>query len=122
MGGHEGEANQGVLGSACRGDDGVNEDALVKGALGDDEGLFEVADVERDDRALGLADFETCLTEAAQGVVRDVPELGDAFGLGLDDAQGFAGRCRGRRGVRGRLWSVPSWWLNRGAILEKPWK
>ena len=63
MGGHEGEAYQGVLGGACRGDHGVDEDALVKGALRDDEGLFQVTYVERDDRALGLANFKAGLAE-----------------------------------------------------------
>ncbi len=94
MGGHEGEADEGVLRGACRRDDGVDEHALVKGTLGNDEGFLQVSHIERDNWAFRLSNLEAGFLEAAEGVVGHIPELGDALRLLLDNVQGFQGRCR----------------------------
>ena len=55
MGGHEGEANQGVL--RCYGwrYDGVNEDAGFEELFNDEEGEVVVADEKGDDRRGGFS-------------------------------------------------------------------
>ena len=98
MGGHQGEADERIFRGACRRNHGVDEYALVKGPFGDDEGFLHVAHVKRDNRAFRVSNLEAGLFEAAEGIVGDIPQVGDALGFLLDNVQGFqgAGRCGGR--------------------------
>ena len=98
MGGHQGEADERIFRGACRRNHGVDEYALVKGPFGDDEGFLHVAHVQRDNRAFRVSNLEAGLFEAAEGIVGDIPQVGDALGFLLDNVQGLqgAGRCGGR--------------------------
>ena len=91
MGGHEAEADEGVLGGDGGRDDGVDEDALLEQIVGDTEGLEIVADEQRDDRRGGVADFGTHVAEAFESVVGDVPEVLLAPGLLNHDVDGLEG-------------------------------
>ena len=91
VGGHEGEAHQRVLRSACGWNDGVDEDAGIEGERGDEECLVGIAHIERYDGAFGLANLKALFAEALQCIVGDLPQGLDAFGLLLDDVQGLHG-------------------------------
>ncbi len=95
---HQREANQSILWCACRWDNRIDEDTTVEGELRHQEGLVAVADIERNDWALGLSNLEAFLAEAFQCIVRHVPQMLETPGLFLDDMKCLNGSgCCSRR-------------------------
>ena len=66
------------------------------------KGLFQVAHIERDDRALRVADFETFFFETFQRIVGHFPKRFETLRLLLEDVEGFECTSRRRGGVRRR--------------------
>ena len=90
MSGHQSETHERVLGCTSRRDDGIDEYTIVERQFGDDEGLVDVPNIEWDDGALGVANLESLLTGALEGIVGGFPEFLPSLGLGADDMQCLA--------------------------------
>ena len=101
MVGHQSKAYQGVCGCTCRGDNGVDEHTFFKCACSNDECLFQVAHIQGDDGALGIANFETFLLEAFQSIAGNLPQGFQTLRLCLHDAECFACRCSSGRSAAG---------------------
>ena len=101
VGGHEGEAHEGVLRSTGGRDDGIDEHAFVQRFLRNDKRLVGVAHIKGDDGRFGFANLKAGVTETLQGIAGNVPQALDALRLLLDDVQGFECSGSGCRGVAG---------------------
>ena len=101
MVGHKCHTHQRVGGMAGRGNDGIDEYPSLKSHGRCGKGLLNVADIEGNDGALGVADFKTFVLEALEGIARHFPQTFDALGLALQDVEGFECRCRGGRRTAG---------------------
>ena len=84
---HECHAYERVSGVAGGGNDGIDEYACFKCHGSGGKRLFNVAHVEGNDGALGIANLEALLPEALQGIARDVPQAFDALRLALQDVE-----------------------------------
>ena len=87
VGGHEGDADEGVLRLDGGSDDGSDEDARFEEEVGEEEGLVVVADEERYDGRFGVADLESEVAESLHSVVGVVPESLLALGFGAHDVE-----------------------------------
>ena len=87
---HQRETDQRLGGRHGRRYHRIYKNAILEKVFGDHECLFVAADVERDDRRGGRADFKTKFLEAVDGVIGQFPERSDPFGFRLEDIQ----RCR----------------------------
>ena len=102
---HQGVAHKGVLWGTSRRNDGVDEHTSLEGKCRHQEGLVDIAHIERNDRTLGIANLEALLTETLQGVVCDIPQCLNALRLTLNDVQGGhsggsgCGRIRSREDI-----------------------
>ena len=89
VGGHEGDADEGVLRLYGGSDNGSNEDALFEQHVSEEEGLVVVAHKERDDRRFGVAYLESEVAESLHGVVGVVPKGLLTLGFGAHDVERF---------------------------------
>ena len=95
--GHQSETHERVLRCTGRWNDRIDEDTIVERQFGDDEGLVDIPDIEWDDGTLGVANLESLLAEALEGIVGGFPEFLPSLGLSADDMQCLAG-CSGGSG------------------------
>ena len=96
VGGHEAEADEGVVGSDSGRHNGIDEDAFVEEFAGDEEREVVVADEERDNRGGSVADFAAHVAEAVKGIVCNLPKMLHTLGLCFHDIKGGvdgSGRC-----------------------------
>ena len=70
---HECIAHERVLRCTSWRNDWIDEDAFVESFGDSHEGLVCIANIQRDDWALRIANLETFLAETLQGVVRHAP-------------------------------------------------
>ena len=96
---HQGIAHEGVLRSTCGRNHGIDEHTSLEGESRHQEGLVDVAHIERDNRTLSIADLEALLAETLQGVVGDIPEGLNTLWLLLNDVEGGHSGSRCSRGV-----------------------
>ena len=101
MGSHQGKAYECILWCTSRRNDGIDEHTRIKCKFGHQERLGVITHIQRDDRALGLANLEALLTEALQRIVGDIPQGLATLWLILDDMKSLKGACRGSRRVTG---------------------
>ena len=99
MGGHQCESHEGILRSTGRRNNGVDEHTSIVGQRRHKERLVNIAHIERDDWAFGVANLETFLTETLQGIASDIPKALDALRLLLDNVQRLHSSCSSRRCV-----------------------
>ena len=99
--GHKCHAHQRIGGMAGRRNDGIDEDTGLESHGRGRKGLLNVAYIEGDDGALGVADFKTFLLEALEGIACHLPQAFDALGLALEDMKGLECRCCGSRRTAG---------------------
>ena len=85
--GHKGKAHEGVLGSTCGWNNGVDKHATLVSLCCYDEGLLNIVNIQGNDGALGLTNLETFLTETLQGILSNIPQLFNALGLLLQYVQ-----------------------------------
>ena len=81
---HQREADEGVLGRNRRSYDRIDEKAyrlFCQQFLGNHKRLLVVADEQRDDRCRRIAYLAAHLAETVDGIMCQVPEMLDAFGL-----------------------------------------
>ena len=100
MGSHQCETHEGILRSTGRRNDGIDEHAGIVGKRRHQECLVDIAHIERDDGALGIANLESFFAEALQSIAGNIPQTLNALGFLLDDVQGFHSGSRCGRRIR----------------------
>ena len=91
---HQRNAHERIGGMASRRHNGVDEDTGFESHRRCGKRLFQVTHIERDDRALCVANFEALFFEALQRIVGHLPKRFEAFGLSLQNAKCFERTCR----------------------------
>ena len=97
VGSHQGEADQCVVGWNRRAYHRVHEDTVLEEKLGEQECLLVVADEERDNRCLGVTDFESQASESVQSHLCDFPEVIHTLRFVLHDLKRSQYGSRGGR-------------------------